>query len=94
MIVSDNMTEKKTIQDKLAQVHNLMKGLPAGEREIFRNHLLSWLLFENFDDKAGKPDGTLSGLSEKERELILKLAKQTEELHRIMKSESDEDKDQ
>lgn len=67
--------------------------LDSGDKELLRDELLAYLLFGNYHDSKGpmeNPSSPLRGLSNHERELIRKLADQTEELFR---AEHDEETD-
>ena len=62
-----------------------MKRLSCEEKEKFRDNMLSYLLFgEQLLKSEVMPAETLKGITDEERELIKKLAAQTDELYRIM----------
>jgi hypothetical protein len=76
---------------KTEQVINEMKsitdGLTPEEKEAVRDQLIAYLLFSHhtsFTPTGGQNNSHVQGLTEEERELIRKIAEQTEKLHRLM----------
>ena len=68
-----------TLEQSIQTIKELFNSLSPTEKEQFRDELLSWLLFD------GKCRNNLKGLSEKDKELIERLAKQTERLYWLMR---------
>ncbi|MBL0340975.1 MAG: hypothetical protein IPP71_08625 [Bacteroidetes bacterium] len=89
------MSEKKNIAGIIEKVREFSNQLDAQEKEVLRDQLIAYLLFGNYNDQKNierKKIVALSGLTEQERELIKKLAQQTEALYRA-KHEDDQDSD-
>jgi len=79
------MKKKQNTSQLLENLKSAVSGLSDQEKEIFRDNLLSFLLFGDHTPTEAHPaKEPLKGISEDERALLRKLAAQTEELFRIM----------
>jgi hypothetical protein len=87
------MSGKNDIELKLEAVKSILHGLKAEEQEAFRSHLISWLLFSGPGDAPRKP-AALRGLTDKERDLIQRLADQADRLNKLLNDEDPDKQDQ
>lgn len=86
------MKKKAKAQNILKELKSQVNNLSVEEQEKFRDNLLAYLLFGDQNSNAALPGKeTLKGISEEERNLIRKLASQTEELFRTMNGEDEEE---
>jgi len=79
------MNSKQKIAVILETVKEQTNLLDSRDKEMLRDELLAYLLFGNYYDSIGPAESTsiqMRGLSNHERELIKKLADQTEALFR------------
>ncbi len=84
------MNSKQKIAVILETVKEQTDLLDTKHKEILRDELLAYLLFGNYHDSKGPTEphsSELRGLSNHERELIKKLADQTEALFRAQKDD-------
>ncbi|HMT29975.1 MAG TPA: hypothetical protein PKD91_11910 [Bacteroidia bacterium] len=87
------MTTNKEVAYLIEQVKSFSEKMGQAEREILRDELLAYLLFGNYHDvksPVGAPHDSFRELTRKERELIRKLANQTEALYRAHKPEEED----
>ena len=84
-------TNSKT-EEVISNIKSITEGLTPEERESVRDQLIAFLLFSSDlrmtqinDPQAQR----IQGLTEEERDLIRKIAEQTEKLHRMMNSDDD-----
>ncbi|HEX5003137.1 MAG TPA: hypothetical protein VFW78_11630 [Bacteroidia bacterium] len=85
------MHQEQDINNKLEAVKQLLEGLRAEEKDEVKSRLLSWLLFSGTFDEKVKTSRPVAGLTEKERALLLRLAKQAERLNRLLNDDPDTD---
>jgi len=85
------MHGEQDMTSKLEAVKQLLEGLRSEDREEVKSRLLSWLLFSGTFDEKVKNTPPVAGLTEKERELLLRLAKQAERLNRLLNDDLDSD---
>lgn len=85
-------THNKT-EEVISNIKSITEGLTPEEIESVRDQLIAYLLFSSDlritrlnDPHANR----IQGLTRDERELIRKIAEQTERLHRLMNSEDEE----
>lgn len=81
---------KKTTETKqvLDNIKSAVSGMSATEKENFRDNLLAFLLFGDHHTPINKTEvEPLMGITAQEKELIRKLAAQTEELYRVMNND-------
>ncbi len=89
------MSDKKRIAGIIEKVKEITHDLDAHQKESLKDQLLAYLLFGNYNDLKGVErihNGQLQGLTDKERDLIKKLAAQTEALYKA-KHENEDDCD-
>lgn len=89
------MRNEKKIAVIMEQVKEMTAHMAQGEKEAFRDELLSWLLFgESHQQPSSSTENhPMKGLNEEEKQLIRKLAEKTEALYRITKRVEDSDCD-
>ena len=82
------MKKSKKIKDFVEVVKTFSDSLSENEREIMRDEMLAFLLFNEFKTASQKnEDSRLGNLTEHERKLIRKLSEQTELLNRLLNSD-------
>ena len=79
------------IAKHLDAVRDMIRGLSPEQAGIFKDRLLSMLLFEDNQTDNGSNQTRFESLTREEKEMILKLARQAEELHRLMRDQQKED---
>ncbi len=87
------MNSKQKITVILETVKEQTNLLDLKDKEMLRDELLAYLLFGNYHDSKGPSESNssqLNGLSNYERELIKKLADQTEALFRAEQDDLDD----
>lgn len=90
------MSDKIKIAGIIESVKEVSCQLNSSDKEVLRDQLLAYLLFGNYNDQKGveiKSNGTLEGLTKDERELLKKLAAQTEALFRAHQNKDEQDCD-
>jgi hypothetical protein len=88
--------KRKAAPDKIfRQVKSIMNSVQKEQREELRDELLAFLLFgETNPETISAANESLKGLTREEKELIRKLADQTEALYRAHKAGNEDDTDQ
>lgn len=84
------MNNKQKIAVILETVKEQTNLLDSKHKEMLRDELLAYLLFGNYHDSKRSIESSstlLRGLSDHERELIKKLADQTEELFKAQQGD-------
>jgi hypothetical protein len=80
-----------TIRQHIECVKQMIRDLSPEQADAFKDNLLSMLLFEE-NEKNNEDSGTrFQSLTAEEKDLIRKLAKQAEELHKLLRDQQNED---
>ncbi len=90
------MKANKTTEEVISNMKSVTDKLTTEEKEIVRDQLIAYLLFSNdlrFTQLNDQDTNRVEGLTSEERDLIRKIAEQTEKLHRLMNSEEDDAND-
>jgi hypothetical protein len=90
------MKTNKTTEEVISNMKSVTDKLTPEEKEIVRDQLIAYLLFSNdlrFTQLNDQDTNRVEGLTSEERDLIRKIAEQTEKLHRLMNSEKDDAND-
>ncbi len=90
------MKANKTTEEVISNMKSVTDKLTPEEKEIVRDQLIAYLLFSNdlrFTQLNDQDTNRVEGLTSEERDLIRKIAEQTEKLHRLMNSEEDDAND-
>jgi hypothetical protein len=90
------MKTNKTTEEVISNMKSVTDKLTPEEKEIVRDQLIAYLLFSNdlrFTQLNDQDTTRMESLTSEERDLIRKIAEQTEKLHRLMNSEEDDSND-
>lgn len=87
------MKANNKTEEVISNIKSITAELTPEERESVRDQLIAFLLFSRdlrITQISYPQTERIQGLTEEERDLIRKIAEQTERLHRMMNSEEDD----
>jgi hypothetical protein len=87
------MKANNKTEEVISNIKSITAELTPEERESVRDQLIAFLLFSRdlrITQISDPQTERIQGLTEEERDLIRKIAEQTERLHRMMNSEEDD----